>query len=115
MADRVRAAPARKRAGARRPAKKKRRRRPGIIVLALLAALILGFLTKRVMIPSAVHYIAYRAPDQPQPPAASQPQNDANDSAASTAKSNAGARTGAEQLTPGDRQELDAIIKRKSR
>jgi hypothetical protein len=84
-------------------------------VLALLAALILGFLTKRVMIPSAVHYIAYRAPDQPQPPAASQPQNDADDSAASTAKSNAGVRTGAEQLTPGDRQELDAIIKRKSR
>ncbi|HMD05663.1 MAG TPA: hypothetical protein VKG68_10295 [Candidatus Binatus sp.] len=115
MADRVRAAPARKRAGARRPAKKKRRRRPGIIVLALLAALILGFLTKRVMIPSAVHYIAYRAPDQPQPPAASQPQNDANDSAASTAKSNPGARASSEQLTPGDRRELDAIIKRKSR
>lgn len=114
MADRVRAAPARKRAGARRPARKKRRmRRLGIFGLAVLAASILGFLTKRVMIPSAVHYIAYRAPDQP--PAASQPQNDADDSAASTAKSNAGARAGAEQLTPGDRRELDAIIKRKSR
>jgi hypothetical protein len=84
-------------------------------VLALLAALILGFLTKRVMIPSAVHYIAYRAPDHPQQPAASEPQNDADDSAASTAKSNAGERGGAEQLTPGDRQQLDAIIKRKSR
>jgi len=115
VADRVRAAPARKRAGARRPARKKRKRRPGIIVLALLAALILGFLTKRVMIPSAVHYIAYRAPDQPQPPAASQPQNDADGSAASTAKSDGGARSGSEQLTPGDRRELDAIIKRKSR
>ena len=115
MADRVRAAPGRKRAGARRPARKKRKRRPGIIVLALLAALILGFLTKRVMIPSAVHYIAYRAPDHPQQPAASEPQNDADDSAASTAKSNAGERGGAEQLTPGDRQQLDAIIKRKSR
>jgi hypothetical protein len=115
VADRVRAAPARKRAGARRPARKKRKRRPGIIVLALLAALILGFLTKRVMIPSAVHYIAYRAPDQPQPPASSQPQNDADGSAASTAKSDGAARTGAEQLTPGDRQQLDAIIKRKSR
>jgi hypothetical protein len=67
------------------------------------------------MIPSAVHYIAYRAPDQLQPPAASQPQNDAGDSGASTAKSNAGASAGSEQLTPGDRRELDAIIKRKSR
>jgi len=67
------------------------------------------------MIPSAVHYIAYRAPDHLQPPAASQPQNDADDSAASTAKSNAGERAGAEQLTPGDRQQLDAIIKRKTR
>ena len=88
-------------------------RRLGIFGLAVLAASILGFLTKRVMIPSAVHYIAYRAPDQP--PAASQPQNDADDSAASTAKSNAGARAGSEQLTPGDQRELDAIIKRKSR
>lgn len=88
-------------------------RRLGIFGLAVLAASILGFLTKRVMIPSAVHYIAYRAPDQP--PAASQPQNDADDSAASTAKSNVGARAGAEKLTPGDRRELDAIIKRKSR
>lgn len=115
MADRARAAPARKRAGARRPAKKKRRRRLGIFGLALLTALILGFLTKRVMIPSAVHYIAYRAPDQPQPPAASQARNGADDSAAATAKSNADGRAGSEQLTPAERRELDAIIKRKSR
>jgi hypothetical protein len=55
--------------------------------------LILGFLTKRIMIPSAVHYIAYRAPDQPQanPPAAS------------------------EQLTPADQRQLDEIIKRKAK
>ncbi len=90
MADRVRVTPVRKRASAKRPAKKKRR--PGIFVLAALAALILGFLAKRIMIPSAVHYIAYRPPERP----------------------NADA-TASEQLTPGDRSELDAIIKRKAK
>jgi len=93
VADRLRAVPARKRASGKRPAKKKRTRRPGILVLAALAALILGFLAKRVMIPSAVHYIAYRPPDQPQanPPDAT------------------------EQLTPADQHQLDEIIKRKNR
>jgi hypothetical protein len=82
-------------------------RRLGVVGLALLAALILGFLAKRVMIPSAVHYIAYRQPDQPpanreaSPPAASEGDNDARDSS--------------ENLTPRDRSELDAIIKRKGK
>ena len=49
------------------------------------------------------------------PPAAAQGPGDAGDSAAATAKSNADARTGSEQLTPGDRSELDAIIKRKAK
>jgi len=76
-------------------------RRLGVLGLAALAALILGFLAKRIMIPSAVHYIAYRAPDQPPtPPAASDGQGDAG---------------GSENLTPGDRSELDAIIKRKAK
>ena len=93
MADRLRAVPARKRASGKRPAKKKRTRRLGVVGLALLAALILGFLTKRTLIPSAVHYIAYRPPDQPQanPPDAT------------------------EQLTPADQRQLDEIIKRKTR
>jgi len=112
--------PARKRAGGRRPTNKKRTRRPGIIVLALLSALILGFLARRVMIPSAVHYIAYRPPDHPQTvregdqPASSERDEEVDDSASSNAKSNS-ARTGTEQLTPSDRSELDAIIKRKSK
>jgi len=61
--------------------------------LALLAALILGFLAKRVMIPSVVHYIAYRAPDQ----APADPP------------------TSSEQLTPADQRQLDEIIKRKGK
>ena len=118
MADRVRAAPARKRTGARRPARKKRRL--GFVALALLAALILGFLAKRVMIPSAVHYVTYRPPDQQQPmreadqPAASQHDGD-GDRSAGNVKSNSAAHGGSEQLTPGDRRELDAIIKRKAK
>jgi hypothetical protein len=92
VAERVRV-PARKRTSGKRPAKKKRTRRLGVVGLALLAALILGFLTKRTLIPSAVHYIAYRPPDQPQanPPDAT------------------------EQLTPADQRQLDEIIKRKTR
>jgi hypothetical protein len=96
-------------------------RRTGILVIAALGALILGFLARRTMIPSAVHYIAYRAPDRPQaisqagPPAASPAQSKADDSAAAKAKSNADAGAGAEQLTPGDRSELDAILKRKTK
>jgi len=96
-------------------------RRPGILVIAALGALILGFLAKRVMFPSAVHYIAYRAPDRPQPisqassPAASEAQSKADDSVAANAKSNADAGAGSEQLTPGDRSELEAILKRKAK
>ncbi|MGA7873954.1 MAG: hypothetical protein WCA22_23945 [Candidatus Binatus sp.] len=121
MADRARVAPARKRARAKRPAKKKRTRRLGVLALAGLAALILGFLAKRIMIPSAVHYLAYRPPDQSQPmkeanpPAATEGQGGANDSSAANAKSNAGAQSGSEQLTPSDRGELDAIIKGKAK
>ena len=97
MADRVRVASSRKRAGARRPPKKKRMRRLGILGVAALAALILGFLAKRIMIPSAVHYIAYRAPDQPLPETASNPPDSS------------------ENLTPSDRRQLDAIIKHKGK
>jgi hypothetical protein len=70
--------------------------------MAALAALILGFLAKRVMIPSAVQYIAYRPPEQPQ----------ANATAASAG---AGASDTSENITPGDRSQLDSIIKRKDK
>jgi hypothetical protein len=96
-------------------------RQLGILGMAALAALIVGFLTRRMMIPSAVHYIAYRPPDHPQqmketnPPDSDQPQGAANGAAASNAKSNADAQGSSENLTPNDRRELDAIIKRKAK
>lgn len=89
--------------------------------MAALAGLVLGFLAKRIMMPSVVHYIAYRPPEPPQPmkeanpPAASEGQGGTGDSAAANAKSNADAPIGSEHLTPSDRSELDAIIKRKAR
>jgi hypothetical protein len=49
------------------------------------------------------------------PPAAAQPNGNADDSVAASAKSNAGAGGGSEQLTPGDRSALDAILKRKAK
>jgi hypothetical protein len=104
VVERARVAHARKRRGVKRPAKRKRtlRTRLGIIGLCVLAATILGFLTKRVMIPSVVHYLAYRPPDHlPEgAPAASEEQGADNDS---------------ENLTPDDRRQLDEIIKRKTK
>jgi hypothetical protein len=92
VANRVRSASSRKRAGGRRPAKKSRMRRLGVFGIVALTMMILGFLAKRIMIPSAVHYIAYRAPDQPRVDP-----------------------TASEELTPADQRQLDEIIKRKAR
>jgi len=99
VAERARVANARKRRGAKRPAKKKRTRGLGVIGLSLLAAMILGFLAKRVMIPSVVHYLSYRPPDHPQ----------------ANAPEAQGADNDSENLTPDDRRQLDEIIKRKAK
>jgi len=102
VAERARVAHARKRRGVKRPAKKKRMRGLGVLGLSLLAAMILGFLAKRVMIPSVVHYLAYRPPDRPQ--------------VDTTGESEArGADNDSENLTPADRRQLDEIIKRKGK
>jgi hypothetical protein len=92
-----------------------------MLALAGLTALILGFLTKRMMIPSAVHYIAYRPHEQPQsvsesnPATATENQSAPNDSASSNAKSDANEHGTSENLTPSDSRALDVLIKRKDR
>jgi hypothetical protein len=54
------------------------------------------------MIPSVVHYLAYRPPDRPQ--------------VDTTGESEAqGADNDSENLTPADRRQLDEIIKRKGK
>ena len=105
MANRVRVAASRKRGGAKRPVKKTgrtRTRRLGTVTIVFLAMLILGFLTRRVMIPSAVHYLAYRPADPPQ---------SVNDDA----DANHEEGSDSEHLSTSDRRELDAIVKRKSK
>jgi hypothetical protein len=99
-------AASRKRGGAKRPVKKTQRarsRRLGTLALVVLAVMILGFLTRRVMLPSAVHYLAHRPPDSP-----------ATNTDGGTASGSGANQDGdSEHLTTGDRQQLDAIIKHK--
>ncbi len=115
MADRVRVAASRKRGGVKRPAKKAKRRQPGIILLAALAALILGFLARRMMLPSAVHYIAHRAPDESRRAGDVESPATTDDAAESDATTNQDERSDSEHLSNGDRRELDAIIKHKAK
>ena len=106
MADRVRVAASRKRGGARRPVKKTQRarsRRLGSLALIVLAVMILGFITRRVMLPSAVHYLAHRPADNPA----------TTTDGGTVSDSGANQDGDSEHLTTGDRQELDTIIKRK--
>jgi hypothetical protein len=109
VADRVRVAASRKRGGAKRPAKKKPRRRPlGIFFLVALMTLILGFLARRMMIPSAVHYLAHRPPDEPRR------SGEVETPATTDDASNAGANRD-ESLSNSDRRQLNEIIKRKAK
>jgi hypothetical protein len=96
-------AASRKGGGAKRPAKKTKRprsQRLGTVALVFLAMLILGFITRRVMLPSAVHYLAHRPPDN-----ALTTGDGANHDGGSDS----------EHLTTGDRDQLDAIIKQKGK
>ncbi|HYL60501.1 MAG TPA: hypothetical protein VEU51_16655 [Candidatus Acidoferrales bacterium] len=78
--------------------------------------LIAGFITRRVMIPKAMHYVTYRAPENPQSPTADAPPPAGTTPNAQSAGQDA-APTGAdsEHLTAGDRDQLNAIIKRKAK
>jgi hypothetical protein len=110
VADRVRVAASRKRGGAKRPVKKTRRprsRRLGTLALVVLAVMILGFLTRRVMLPSAVHYLAHRPADSPAT------TTDGGTASNPSANQNGGADS--EHLTTRDRDELNAIIKQKGK
>jgi hypothetical protein len=97
-------AASRKRGGAKRPAKKKfGRRKPGILLLIAL-----GFLTRRVMVPSAVHYLAHRPANEPR--RSGEVETPATNDDASNASGNRD-----ENLSNGDRRQLDEIIKHKAK
>jgi hypothetical protein len=96
-----------KAAGARRksPARTRRkRRRPPILLLVALGLLIAGFVVRRTLVPRMTHYLAYRPPDHP----AIAPGADA-------AAQHGGLSAPGENLTPGDRRELEHVIKQKSK
>jgi uncharacterized membrane protein len=80
---------------ARRRRRKKRAVKPRVLLVVGLALLIAGFLFRRMMIPSAMHYLTYRTPD-----------------ASSTVAPASGA---GEHLTPQDKQQLDQVLKEKAK
>ena len=95
--------------------RKRKRRAPSLWLVLGLAVLAAGFIARRLLMPSAVHYLTYRAPDSPAP----QPQRDEPRAAASAAPDAAqsdGGETqtgGDENPTVSDRRALQEILKRK--
>jgi hypothetical protein len=83
--------------------KKAQPRRPNVLVLAALAALIIGFLFRRMMLPSAVHYLAHRPPEHH----VVQPSED-------SANDKTGRNVPSEHLSAGDKQQLNTILRRKN-
>jgi uncharacterized membrane protein len=81
---------------ARRRRRKKRAVKPRVLLVVGIALLIAGFLFRRMMIPSAMHYLTHRSPD-----------------ASSTAI--APASGAGEHLTPQDKQQLDQVLKEKAK
>ncbi|MGH7781429.1 MAG: hypothetical protein ACREQR_16580 [Candidatus Binataceae bacterium] len=80
--------------------RKKRRRRLGLLALIALAVLIAGFVVRRMLMPQAIHYLAYRPPDSGVIAPASNAQP---------------APMPSENLSASDRQQLDDTLKRKAR
>ena len=58
--------PRKRKASSRRT--KPKRRRISVWLIVGLAALITGFLARRIMLPTAMHHLAHRAPDHPPGP-----------------------------------------------
>lgn len=74
--------------------KRKKRRGLGILLLIAIAVLIAGFVVRRTLMPKAIHYLAYRPPDNPAIAPAAMPSED---------------------LSASDRKQLDDTLKRKAR
>ncbi|MFZ0660425.1 MAG: hypothetical protein WAM05_17030 [Candidatus Binataceae bacterium] len=74
--------------------KRKKRRGPKILLLIAIAVLIAGFVVRRTLMPKAIHYLAYRPPDNPAIAPAAMPSED---------------------LSASDRKQLDDTLKNKAR
>jgi hypothetical protein len=83
-------------------------------MIMALAALIAGFLFRRMMLPQAVHYLAYRPPDHPvTAPEMASPQLPASE--ASTVEAAPVASNGGENLSDSDRRQLDSVLRQKGK
>ena len=91
----------------RRPRQLRRHRVRGFFLFLVLAILLAGFLTRRLMMPTATHYMTYRTQSEPQNSA------DQNQSAPDTGQPSRPS-VPAEHLTDSDRRALDEVIKHKT-
>ena len=104
--------------------KRKRRARRTLLIIAI-ALLIAGFIIRRTLVPQVLHYLAYRPGENPKAPAGTAPPPEpvssqprpVEPSAAAVATPAARRTTPApsEHLTESDRQQLEDILKRRSR
>jgi hypothetical protein len=83
---------------------RRKRRRPPLLLLLALGLLIAGFLVRRALVPRMTQYLAYRAPERP----AGAPQ-------AGVPAHESGSGAPGEHLTPSDRQQLEQVIRQKSK
>jgi hypothetical protein len=105
---------ARAQSAPRRKAARRSRRRPTILMILALAALIAGFLVRRLMLPEAVHYLAYRPPDHPvgPPETVSRPAPASDTTGVEAAPS---AANGGENLSDSDRRQLESVLRQKAK
>jgi hypothetical protein len=74
--------------------KRKQRRGPGILLIIAIAVMIAGFVVRRTLMPQAIHYLAYRPPENGTSAPAAMPS---------------------ENLSASDRKQLDDTLKNKVR
>lgn len=104
--------------------KRKQRGRRTLLIIAIVV-LIAGFIIRRTLVPQVLHYLAYRPGENPNTPAGTaSPSEQVSSQPAPAAPSAAAVATPAarrttpapsEHLTESDRQQLEDILKRRSR
>jgi hypothetical protein len=89
--------------------RRRKRQRGGWLMMVAIALLIAGFLARRVMMPSAAHYLAHYTQEYPvgAPPADESHAEPAPDAHANDNGSG-------EHLNDSDRRTLDEVIRRKT-
>ncbi len=79
-----------------------KRRRPNLILLAMLALLVAGFVTRRVLAPRAMRFLTHRSAPATERPVVGERQESPDSGSA-------------ENLTDSDRRALDTIVRDKNR